>query len=278
VSCPIFALLQSVASQGRWDFCRVPFYYEMKTFFLLYLALPQTRGSTYLYKYHLEPFFHAHESEIDAALASFKARVYRFLQERLRLLWDHVAATIGQPPRSGEFVGTVDAAPPSDPLGPGQLVSRFWQTYGPSLVVSGTALLRQVRPAMPEVPVLARSETSQSVLERRRQLEAELASLPPLPYEVDIPSSVPVPAAPSPSMLSSSPSSSSGQQQRKRTVSGGKFEEIEAPSDLDGEYVSGDADSGQEFSDKASGAQRPSSWWGWGSGSSKKSDERIKSE
>jgi receptor expression-enhancing protein 1/2/3/4 len=274
VSVSNFALYNR-SSQDRWDFCRVPFYYEMKTFFLLYLALPQTRGSTYLYKYHLEPFFNAHESEIDAALASFKAKVYRFLQERLRLLWEHVAATVGQPPPSGGSAGTADVASAqalNDPLsGSGPVVSRLWQTYGPSLIASGTALLRQVRPVMPEAPVLARPQTAQSVLERRRQLEAELASLPPLPYDVNM-SSVPVPGP----TLSPLPSSSS--EQRKRTVSGSKFEEIEIPSDLEGEYVSGDGDSGQEFSDKAGGAQRQSSWWGWGSGSGKRPDERMKSE
>ena len=47
---------------------RIPFYYGIKTIFLLYLSLPQTRGASYIYEQHLQPFFHTHEGQIDAAI------------------------------------------------------------------------------------------------------------------------------------------------------------------------------------------------------------------
>ena len=52
---------------------RLPFYYLLKTVFLLYLALPQTAGSAWLYQTQLRPFFAAHENQIDTALAQLKA-------------------------------------------------------------------------------------------------------------------------------------------------------------------------------------------------------------
>ncbi|EED78795.1 predicted protein, partial [Postia placenta Mad-698-R] len=60
--------------------CRLPFYYPVKTIFLLYLALPQTAGAAYLYHTHLQPFFAAHESQIDSTLAQLKGYIYSSLQ------------------------------------------------------------------------------------------------------------------------------------------------------------------------------------------------------
>lgn len=274
---------------------RIPFYYPTKTIFLLYLALPQTRGSSYLYITHLQPFFHSHESQIDATLASVKVRVYSFLQERLRALWAHVAATIGQPQQQASFdpaggLTGADAAPPpslGDPVsGPAALVSSLWHSYGPSILASGAALLKQTAPApatssslnsppqsnpMPPPPTVpVRPDTTQSILERRKQLEAELAALPPVTV-------LPIPPA-SPSFLSSRTSSESDMHLRERKSSGsGKFEEIEVPSDVEGYDVGGDG-SGYEAGRPV--AQNRGSWFGWGGSSSspKGGYERVKSD
>jgi receptor expression-enhancing protein 1/2/3/4 len=258
--------------------CRLPLYYPMKTLFLLYLALPQTRGSTYLYQNHLQPFFHRHETQIDATLASMKNRVYAFLQERVRVLWEHVAATVGQQPPPMQPATAHAAPPPSlgDPVsGTAQLVSRMWQTYGPYIIASGVALLRPGATATTtdaaapaRRTTLVRAETvTQSMLERRRQLEAELASLPPVPGDVEV-VSVMSPMPSSPSFTTSRTSSTSDL--RERTVSGGRFEEIEVPSDVEGYDVSG-GDSGMEYG----GGERRSSWFGWGG---KGAYERVKDE
>ena len=278
---------------------RIPFYYTSKTLFLLYLALPQTQGSSYLYVHHLQPFFHSHETQIDAALASLKTRVYTFVQERLRALWVHVTASLGQgqdqnQPGFTPVGGTPNTgAPPTmaDPAsGPVQLVSSLWRSYGPSIIASGAALLRQSAPPAGGQPALTtpppsyfRSESgstaSLQVQERRRQLEAELAALP---KELDVPT-VLMPAGGI--HRSANPSrTSSSSDVRARTNSGsGRFEEVEVPSDAEG-YDVGDTytGAGPGHEDSGSGAQkRPGSWFGWGGGSgsdSKGSYERVKSE
>ncbi|KAG2135828.1 TB2/DP1, HVA22 family-domain-containing protein [Suillus clintonianus] len=134
---------------AEWLVSWVPFYYLMKTLFLLYIALPQTRGSSYLYTNHLQPFFHTHESQIDATLASFKIRIYAFIQERFRSLWDALAATIGQQQQANlsPASGVTDTGVPptlADPAsGPTRLAMGLCHSYSPSIVASGTALLRQ---------------------------------------------------------------------------------------------------------------------------------------
>lgn len=263
---------------------RIPFYYTLKTVFLLYIALPQTRGSSYIYVNHLQPFFHSHETQIDAALASFKARIYTFIQERLRALWEQAAASVGQQQQAnfnpvGGATNTGAQPSLSDPAsGPAQLVSSLWRSYGPSIIASGTALLRQSsaasannsQPALTTPPPsYIRSDTTQSVLERRRQLEAELAAL----GTNDAP--VPMPMA-SPALNPSRGSSSSDLHLRERTNSG-RFEEIEVPSDVEG-YDVGDGEGGYESGKTTE--QKKASWFGWGGSptTSKGGYERVKSD
>ncbi|XP_065920116.1 receptor expression-enhancing protein 1-like [Dysidea avara] len=46
-----------------------PFYHEVKLLFVLWLVLPITKGSRYLYKKFVHPYLEAHEQEIDAYIA-----------------------------------------------------------------------------------------------------------------------------------------------------------------------------------------------------------------
>jgi len=299
---------------AEWLVSWFPFYYPIKTIFLLYLALPQTSGSSYLYKAHVQPFFSSHESEIDSALSQFKSVVYIYLQQLARSLWSHVASTIGQQP--GDRSQGPDAldeggitseaavntgAPPSigDPVsGPIQLAQTFWRSYGPSIIASGAGFLQQSQRSMaaqpPATPTSAaaftstsarpsappRQSTTQSVLDRRRQLEAELASLPQA-AEGSSPSQGydlggGAPYSPPPILIppadSSSRSSSSSSLIRERSGSGnGKstFEEVEVPSDMEGE--------GHVIPEAPAQARRSS--WFWGSGQSKDAGyERLKSD
>ncbi|KAF9463259.1 receptor expression-enhancing protein 4 [Collybia nuda] len=284
----VLGCLVGIEYVAEWLISWIPLYYTMKTLFLLYLALPQTRGSSYLYINHLQPFFHSHETQIDATLASFKAKAYSFVQERLRALWDQ---TIGQQQQSAfnPVTGAADTgAPPTlnDPVsGPAQLVSSFWRSYGPSIIASGTALLRQTAtstnaPAGQSTmrtppPSYLRSDTSQSVLERRKQLEAELAALP---KDTTVPIPVPVPGA-SVQLNPSRASSASDINLRERTNSGsGKFEEVEIPSDVEG-YDVGDA-VGEGYESGRPDSIKRGSWFGWGgnSNTSKGGYERVKSD
>jgi len=277
----VLGCIVGVEYVAEWLVSWIPFYYTMKTLFLLYLALPQTRGSTYLYTNHLQPFFHAHESQIDAALVSLKYRIYTFLQDRIRLLWEHVAATLGQQQQQAatDPATAVNAAASADPMsGPAQLVSSLWRSYGPAIVASGTSLLRQSAAstsanatatllnypaASPPIPPAAvRQDTSQSVRERKRQLEAELASLTAA-VESMAPAGQEIHGGPA--AYVSSRAGSSGDL-RERTSGTGKFEEIEMPNDVEGYDGSGMS--------STVGARR-TSWFGWGAATP---GDRVKNE
>lgn len=221
----------------------------------------------------------------------------------MRLLWEHVASTVGQQQQASFApAGTAGntGAPPSmnDPVsGPAQLVSSLWNSYGPGIIASGTALLRQsaaatVPPtASGSAPTLSspagnytRSDTTQSLLERKRKLEAELAALSSV--TIDIPTSAPaaVPMPGASGSVNSRTSSSSDLNLRERTTSGsgGRFEEIEVPSDVEGYDIGdsrADGGSGNESSGRP-GSQKRGSWFGWGGSptTSKGGYERVKTD
>jgi receptor expression-enhancing protein 1/2/3/4 len=278
---------------------RIPFYYTTKTVFLLYLALPQTQGSTYLYTNHLQPFLHTHEAQIDAALASVKRRIYTYLQDRVRLLWEHITSTMGQQQQQQQQEAA-DRATITNPAasGPAQLVSSLWRSYGPAIIASGTTLLRQstaastsatllnmpaASPPPAPAPVPVRQDTSRSILERKRQLEAELATLTAVVDGTENAAHAGAPMTPSASASYASSRTSSGSDLRERTtVSGGltgKFEKVEIPSDGEG-VESSSGGSREEGLDRPGGARRMSWFGGWGGGGSpgKGTYERVKSE
>jgi receptor expression-enhancing protein 1/2/3/4 len=221
--------------------CRVPFYYLFKTLFLLYLALPQTQGASYLYLTQLEPTLRAHESQIDAALAQLRARVFAFLQARMRKLWDSIvaSATGPQPPPAPEYPsgGSAQAPALSDSVsGPTYILGTLWRTYGPAIVAGGTALLQRqgVTPSNTHVGATATHG-----------------------YDVgDGPGPVSMPR-----MKSRASSASSAGGLRERVASGtnigpgGRFEEIEVPSDAEGERSAG--------SPTDTAARRSSGWFSW---------------
>ena len=200
---------------------RIPFYYLFKTLFLLYLALPQTQGASYLYQTQLEPVLREHEPQIDAALAQLRARVFAFLQARARMLWDNVVASATGPqsapaPESGSSVQT--PALSASVSGPTQILGTLWRTYGPAIVAGGTALLQRQG-------VTPRDARVSSTGEER-----------PQGYDVgDDPEPVLMPR-----MQSRTPSSESAGGLRARVASsatigpGGRFEEVEVPSDGEG--------------------------------------------
>ena len=272
------------------------------------MALPQTRGSSYLYVNHLQPFFHTHESQIDAALASFKVRVYTFLQERLRALWEHVVAAVGQQqqqqqrqPPSDPLAASTTSTNASDAYSPTQLVFNLWGSYGPSLIAAGTTLLRQsaaaatantrttdalfnfpaAAPPPPPAPTTTtRADRRLSLLERKRLLEAELATITAnIAPDNEMGEGTLIPSGTMPGGVTSGAHSSSRTSSetdlRERTVSGGKFEEIEVPSDVEGYYGGG---SGSDNDTKKSGTPGRTSWFGWGSSQMKGGYERVKSE
>jgi len=67
----------------EWFISWVPFYWEVKTLFLLFLSLPQIQGSTYIYTAYLQPFFSRNEYHLDA----IQRNVLAFIQAKLADLW-----------------------------------------------------------------------------------------------------------------------------------------------------------------------------------------------
>ncbi|KAI0696331.1 TB2/DP1, HVA22 family-domain-containing protein [Cytidiella melzeri] len=288
----VLGCIVAVEYVAEWLICWLPLYYPIKTAFLLYLALPQTSGSSYLYSSHIQPFFAAHESEIDSALSQLKVYVYNYLQQLLRSAWQHVTMTMVQSPNGGPQPSALDeggltgsaafnaGAHPSlsDPVsGPAQIAQTLWSSYGPSILTAGAGFLRQAQATTQNsaqalnTPPIAHSRTtsSQSVIDRRRQLEAELAALNDdsfKPYDVSG-SPVLVPSANNPAR---SPSSFELHQRNSSGNGKSTFEEVEVPSDMENEEMM------STKSDRPGVAQR-SSWFGWGSAQSQ-GYERVKAD
>lgn len=244
--------------------CRIPLYYTIKTIFILYLVLPQTKGSSYLYTHHLQPFFHAYEPQIDATLSSLKTRSYTFVQEKLRSVWGNVASSMNQPASANDLnEGLQDhamnrGAPPhlQDPVsGPANLMGSLLTSFGPNILLQGMAFMNsaqnvastrtaEARKQNLETPGHSRTNTydrrgSDEFAEgRKRRSETELPGSGVQGYQVDSPH-----------------------------IGTGRFEEVDFPSDAEN-------DDGQEHPRPTQG--RNSSWFGWGSSTA--GYERVKSD
>ncbi|PCH36763.1 hypothetical protein WOLCODRAFT_140572 [Wolfiporia cocos MD-104 SS10] len=264
----VLGCIVAIEYVAEWLVSWLPFYYPIKTLFLLYLALPQTAGSAYLYREHLRPFFATHEKQIDSALAQFKAYLYTSLQRLLRAAWTHVSGTLRQmnvPAGSeaplAEQAATRTGAQPtlSDPVsGPAQLVQGLWSNYGPTLLTSGAALLYQSQASA--------SAAGASHARRATTLSEDQPTTRPYDLSDTSPTSTAV------HMPEDEPARSSSSSLRHRSDSGnGKsaFEEVEVPSDAEGEGV------GHAVPRQPEQTSR-SSWFGWGA--SNRGYERVKND
>jgi receptor expression-enhancing protein 1/2/3/4 len=255
-----------------------------KTLFLLFLALPQTQGSTFIYSVHLAPLLRGHEEQIDSALTQVKLTIYEFVQDKLRTIWNQAIGTTNAAamPPAAPNVAAVNPSSMADPLsGAAQMVSGWWNAYAPAIVATGAAYIasrqqaaeaavrqqRLQRPAASNTnaPVQSDTESRSSVHARRRALEAELAALPP---------SSPIPATPvndglagdRTSRSSASSVSTNLGEVRKRKESGSEEEEA-------GKY---ETIGREDVGDSESPAKPRSSWW-W-RGSSYQGYESVKSD
>ena len=268
--------------------------------FLLFLALPQTQGSTFIYQVHVAPLLRAHENQIDAAVSKLKTQIYAFLQERSQALWEQVTKTMGMAQQQQANTGPAPIAgaanPPTlaDPLsGAAQMMSGWWTTYAPAIIANGAAYIasrqqaaaaqaaqnaasrRNVQAAGYDVdsPVTGSSKPT-SVEARRATLEAEIAALGPAPVTVMSDTIRPRASNNSPPSSSSSVSNGAGGVSRRRTESG-----VTAESSSDGDagkyenIAAEDVGSGGEDSS----SNRRSGWFsGWGT--SRQGYERVKSD
>jgi len=280
--------------------CRIPFYYFFKTIFLLFLALPQTQGSTFIYQVHVAPLLHAHEHQIDAVVSKMKTQLYAYLQERFQTLWEQVTKSMGIPQQQqaniapGPNAGAANPPTLADPLsGAAQMVSGWWATYAPAIVANGAAYIasRQQAAAAQAAQNAASRRNVQadgydvdgptagpskltSVEARRAALEAELAALGRTPI-TDLSDTIrPSAGNNSPPSSASSVSYGAGAVPRRRTESG-----VTAESSSDGDagkyenIAAEDVGSGGEDSP----SNRRSGWFsGWGT--NRPGYERVKSD
>ncbi|ESK98051.1 receptor expression-enhancing protein 4 [Moniliophthora roreri MCA 2997] len=117
-----------------WFVSWLPFYWELKTIFLLFLSLPQVQGSTFVYTSYLAPFLQANEQEIDAGIVALQSNILAFVQDKLAALWNLVVnkgqqplaqGTYGQQPQQGQ--GQVPNLSFENAMG-------LFKTYGPGLI------------------------------------------------------------------------------------------------------------------------------------------------
>jgi receptor expression-enhancing protein 1/2/3/4 len=161
------------------------------------------------------------------------------------MLWDNIIAS-STGPQSAPAPESVPGSSVQTPAlsasvsGPTQVLGTLWRTYGPAIVAGGTALLQRQG-------VTTSDARASSTGDER-----------PQGYDVrDDPEPVPMPR-----MQSRTSSSESAGGLRGRVASstnigpGGRFEEIEVPSDAEGGRADG--------SPVASPSSRPSSgWFSW---------------
>ncbi|KAI0048331.1 hypothetical protein FA95DRAFT_1595187 [Auriscalpium vulgare] len=129
---------------AEWLLSWFPFYWEVKTLFLLFLSLPQTQGSTYIYKTYLEPFFNKHETDIDAGIASARTETLAFVQARVASLWDFLFKLLNKTPKPASQDGT----PAAGSQNPVQSLQGLWNTFGPA-VLGAVGQQQAKQPASP---------------------------------------------------------------------------------------------------------------------------------
>jgi len=77
----VFAVFSTLESFTDIFISWLPFYYELKVGFILWLALPYTKGSTYLYRKFVHPNLSKREQSIDLFLDKAKAQGYHTVMD-----------------------------------------------------------------------------------------------------------------------------------------------------------------------------------------------------
>lgn len=141
-----------------WFISWLPFYWEAKTVFLLFLSLPQTQGSTFVYDTYLKPFFVKNHNSIDSGIISIQGSIITFIHTRLYAVWELLWSVINKTPPPGQPPA---AAPPPAAGFSVESAMGLWHTYGPSLLSAIQTGNARAAPATPPVtPSASASSTS----------------------------------------------------------------------------------------------------------------------
>lgn len=175
---------------------RFPFYWEAKTIFLLFLALPQTevclrphlphshtsqhlinrQGSTYIYNVYLKPFFIKNEADLDAGIVSAQRNALGFVQTRVNTAWEFILNLLNKSPSSPPVDGVPGQQQAQRPAAFDSVMG-LWKTYGPAVM----GAIQGSKPAStpgstPSATASSTSIQTPSAFDRRPSSEA---SLPP---------------------------------------------------------------------------------------------------
>ncbi|KAJ2932673.1 hypothetical protein H1R20_g4426, partial [Candolleomyces eurysporus] len=131
-SAPFRARAQ--ASSDHDFLFRLPFYWEVKTLFLLYLSLPQTQGSTYIYQTYLHPFLAKNEASLDAGIVALQSNALAFIQSKLTDLFNYIARSAGAAGQQNAAGAPAGSAP--NPAAWQSTAASLWNTYGASVINS----------------------------------------------------------------------------------------------------------------------------------------------
>ncbi|PPQ62987.1 hypothetical protein CVT24_006093 [Panaeolus cyanescens] len=113
----------AVTYTTEWFISWLPFYWELKTIFLLFLALPQTQGSTWVYETYLQPLFAKNEAELDAGIVAIQRNILAFVQAKLAALWNFVWSFADKSRQQAQGANQSGNAAPSGSSGLASLLS-----------------------------------------------------------------------------------------------------------------------------------------------------------
>ncbi|KAJ3556440.1 hypothetical protein NM688_g2025 [Phlebia brevispora] len=177
-----FVAFENVA---EWFVSWLPFYWEFRTVFLLFMALEQTQGSTWFYNTYLQPFFSKNEADIDAGIVSAQMKAAAFLQSKLGSVWEALwrfATTHGAaPPQAMAPSATKDTTQPA----PGRtsfyaLGVNVFNTYGPWAMGAISRTVGVAQPVAPRTPDASAPQSqvtpSPGMQQRKSYVAAEDAS------------------------------------------------------------------------------------------------------
>ncbi|KAJ6509371.1 TB2/DP1, HVA22 family-domain-containing protein [Mycena vitilis] len=162
-----------------------PFYWELKTVFLLFLALPQTQGSTFIYGMYLQPFFSKNEVDLDAGIVSIQRNTFAFAQARLAVVWEFVWGALNKSAAARQqATGAPGQAPP--PPGAGlslESAMGLFRTFGPSLMNAFQPAAASSQPAAASAPPPVSQRPSFAPIASTSSFEAPTAEhrAPPFP-------------------------------------------------------------------------------------------------
>jgi len=139
---------------AEWLVSWLPFYWELKTVFLLFLALPQIQGSTFIYTTYLQPFFSQNEKQIDDGIVSMQAGIVSFVKSKFFMIWELLWSVINKTPTPGQVPSSTSGQSSAAPPVSLQTVLGLFQTYAP-------AIINALQPAEP--PTSSASVSSSAV-------------------------------------------------------------------------------------------------------------------